>query len=96
MARFVGRRGDLVWGTYDYPVTLSQKTTLDGLKYMMRGLPRAKAWDEGIPEEYFCSQRPDNGDVVIGLHHNSVNVHRNGRITSNERRADGSLKCVAS
>lgn len=82
MALFSGRRGDLTWGIYDYPVTRTQKAALEGLKYMMSGLPRAL--DNVIPEGYFCSQRADNGTVIIGLHHCSVNVDRNGRITSNK------------
>jgi hypothetical protein len=47
----------------------------------MSGLPQSP---EGIPQGYFCSQRPDNGDVVMGLHHKSVTVDRNGRVTSNQ------------
>jgi|tagenome__1003787_1003787.scaffolds.fasta_scaffold12071519_1 hypothetical protein len=80
MAKFAGRRGDLTWGTFNYSVTRSQKATLDGLLYMMSGLP----WGDSLPREGFCSQRPDNGVVVIGLHHQSVSVHRSGRITSNQ------------
>lgn len=86
MAKFPGRRGDLKWGTYDYPVTRTQKATLDGLWYMMSGLPRAHPANGDMPEGYFCSQYHTNGDVVMGLNHHSVSVHRDGRITSNEKR----------
>lgn len=83
MAKYAGKRGDLTWGKYGYPVTRTQKAALDGLWYMMSKLPRA--YNSDIPAGGFCSQREDNGDVIIGLHYCSVNVHRNGRITSNER-----------
>lgn len=91
MSQFKGRRGDLKWGKYKYPVTRTQKETLDGLRYMMRGLPRAPVTNDDIthpssddiPVGYFCSQRANNGDVVIGLNNHSVSVHRSGRITSN-------------
>jgi hypothetical protein len=87
MAKFEGRRGDLVWGKYNYPVTRTQKAALDGIWYMMSKLPRG-IQQEGkwaLPDGGFYSQRPENGDVVIGLYHQSLNVHRNGRVTSNER-----------
>lgn len=84
MAKYLGKRGDLTWGKYDYPVTRTQKQALDGIWYMMSGLPKAYK-GSGLPEGGFCSQRPDTGDVVIGLHHQSVSVHRSGRITSNQR-----------
>lgn len=88
MAKFEGRRGDLTWGIYDYPVTKTQFATLDGLWYMMSGLPKGFGQDSkgayALPRGAFYSQRPDNGDVIIGLNHQSVSVHRNGRITSNE------------
>lgn len=84
MARFAGRSGDLKWGKYDYPVTKTQKATLDGLWYMMSGLPRAHPANGDMPVGYFCSQRPSDGVVIMGLHHQSVSVHRNGRITSNQ------------
>jgi hypothetical protein len=84
MAKYAGRRGDLKWGVYDYPVTRTQKASLDGLLYLMRGLPRAHAmydlWEAG-----FYSQNPNDGGVILGVNHQSVTVHRNGRITSNER-----------
>jgi hypothetical protein len=83
MTRFEGRRGDLTWGIYNYPVTQTQKETLDGLWYMMTGLPRAHPANGNMPKGFFCSQRPESGDVVIGLNHYSVSVHRSGRITSN-------------
>ena len=86
VTKFEGRPGDFSWGKYDYPVTRTQKETLDGLQYMMSGLPKSL---EGLPQGYFCSQRPDNGDVVIGLNHQSVNVDRNGRITSNQTQTEG-------
>jgi hypothetical protein len=85
MARFVGRRKDLTWGPYNYPVTRTQKEALDGLWYMMSGLPQSRSINGYIPEGYFCSQRPDTGEVIMGLHHHSVSIHRNGRITSNEQ-----------
>jgi hypothetical protein len=81
MAKFEGQPNDLVWGRRDYPVTRTQKATLDGLRYMMTGLPHSDHDD--IPQGYFCSQNESNGDVVIGLHHHSVSVHRNGRLTAN-------------
>lgn len=83
MAKYPGRRGDLTWGAYEYPVTASQKITLDALWYMMSGLPRASEISS-LPRGGFYSQRSDNGDVVIGLNHESVSVHRSGRITSNQ------------
>ncbi len=84
MAKFPGRRGDKVWGKFDYPVTRTQKETLDGLWYMMSGLPKS---DENLdlPTDAFYSQHPVSGDVVIGLVHHSVSVHRSGRLTSNEK-----------
>lgn len=84
MAKFAGRRNDLVWGKYDYPVTRTQKATLDGLWYMLSGLPRAYLSD--LPRGGFYSQNPDDGGVVIGLHHQSVTVRRTGRITSNQEK----------
>lgn len=87
MAKFAGRKGDLTWGVYDFPVTVTQKQALDGLWYMMSGLPlgfqQKGRW--ALPAGAFYSQRETNGDVVIGLNHHSVSVHRSGRITSNER-----------
>lgn len=83
MSIFPGRRADQKWGRYDYPVTKTQKATLDGLWYMLSGLPRAYENDR-LPQGGFYSQREDTGAVVIGLNHQSVSVHRNGRITSNE------------
>lgn len=81
--RFKGRRGDLKWGKFKYPVTRTQKATLDGLRYMMSGLPKAHPSNGDMPKGYFCSQRVDNGDIVIGLNNESVSVHRSGRVTSN-------------
>jgi len=88
MVKFAGRKGDLTWGKYDYPVTRTQKEALDGLLYMMSGLPK---WSPSngyplMPQGYFCSQREQDGAVVMGLNHHSVSVHRNGRITSNDRK----------
>lgn len=84
MAKFEGRRGDSTWGTYDYPVTLTQKKSLEGIWYMLSGLPKATGNLNGLPAEGFYSQDPGNGDVIIGLFHHSVYVHRDGRITSAE------------
>lgn len=36
---YPGKPGDLCWGPYDYYVTRTQKTTLNGLKNLMTGLP---------------------------------------------------------
>lgn len=81
--RYKGKPRDLKWGKYDYPVTPSQKKTLEALWYMMSGLPRSP--ENGFtPVGYFCSQRVDTGTVIIGLNHESINVHRSGHITSNE------------
>jgi hypothetical protein len=89
MAKFAGRRGDLKWGIYDYPVSPGQKATLDALWYLMGGLPKAFGQDKTgvyvLPQGGFYSQSEKNGDVIIGLHHKSVTVHRTGRITSNEK-----------
>lgn len=83
MAKFAGRRGDWKWGKYEYPVTRTQWESLDALMYMLSTLPRAyrqpELWQAG-----FYSQNPNDGGVIIGLNHQSVTVHRNGRITSNE------------
>src|SRR4051794_30217173 len=83
MAKFAGRPGDLKWGKYEYPVTPTQKLSLEGLVYLLHGLPRAldskDLWQGG-----FYSQNPRDGGVIIGLNHQSVTVDRNGRITSNE------------
>lgn len=83
MAKFAGRPGDRTWGKYDYPVTITQKASLDGLVYMLSGLPRAQnqpdLWQGG-----FYSQNPTDGGVIIGIEHQSLTVHRSGRITSNE------------
>lgn len=83
MARYKGKKGDLTWGKYDYPMTPTQKATLDGLLLFVNGLPRAynqpDLWQGG-----FYSQRVDTGAVVIGLNHQSVSVHRTGRITANQ------------
>jgi len=84
MAKFAGRKGDLTWGAYDYPVTKTQKATLDGVWYMMSELPRAPGGSGYLPDGLFYSQRPDNGVVIIGLFHCSISVHRNGRVTSNQ------------
>lgn len=84
MIRFKGRYDDLKWGAHNYSVTRTQKETLDGLWYMMRGLPRTNPLHGTIPEGYFCSQRLDNGAVVIGLHGHSVSVGRNGRVVGNK------------
>jgi hypothetical protein len=83
VTKFDSHRGDLKWGKFDYPVTKTQKATLDGLWYMMSGLPKAYD-DDGLPQGGFYSQNEKTGAVTIGLHHRSVNVHRSGRITSNE------------
>lgn len=80
MAKFPRRRGDLKWGVYDFPVTRTQKEALDGLWYMMGG---SGVYSE-MPQGGFYSQTPSNGDVVIGMNHRSINVHRSGRITSNK------------
>lgn len=85
MARFTGRRNDLVWGKFDFSVTRTQKATLDGLWYMLSGLPRVYMAGD-LPAGGFYSQREDTGDVVIGLYHQSVSVHRNGRISSNQEK----------
>jgi hypothetical protein len=86
MGKFPGKPGDQVWGVYDFPVTFTQKQALDALWYMMSGLPRGfqqkGRW--ALPAGAFYSQRETNGDVVIGLNHHSVTVHRSGRLTSNE------------
>lgn len=83
MGKFAGRRGDLKWGRYNYPVTKTQKATLDGLWYMMSELPRAYGGGQSLPQGGFYSQMEDSGDVIIGLFGRSVSVHRNGRITGN-------------
>lgn len=83
MAKFRGLPGDLTWGVYNYPVTRTQKETLEGLHYMMTGLPRAHPANGDMPQGYFCSQRESNGAVVVGLHHHSVSVYRTGRIRGN-------------
>lgn len=86
MSQFKGRRGDLTWGKYEYPVTRTQKETLDELRYLMTGLPHVGIPNENLPKGYFCSQRPDNGEVVIGLHGYSVSVRRNGRLLNRSDR----------
>lgn len=73
---------DTMWGRYDYWVTEEQKETLDGLWYLLRGLPRAYDNPDSLPVGGFYLQQP-TGDVVIGLHHCSVTVHRNGRLSVN-------------
>lgn len=79
MANFEGRRGDLKWGVYDYPVTNTQKISLDGLWHMMGGNgPYSET-----PKGGYYSQDSSNGDIVIGMDHRSVRVHRSGRVTSN-------------
>ena len=83
--RFAGRREDLTWGKFDYFVTKSQKSALDGLWYMMSGLPRSYDRQGASPEGSFYSQRPDTGAVIIGLHQCSVTVHRSGLIVSNQK-----------
>lgn len=86
MAKFKGRPGDLRWGKHNYPVTRTQKESLDGLEYILSSLPRAldspELWQAG-----FYSQSPNDGGVIIGLNHQSVTVDRNGRVTSNEERS---------
>jgi hypothetical protein len=84
MAKFVGRRGDLKWGPYDYPVTKTQKITLEGLHNIMKGVPRTNRGK--MPAGYYGSQRPSDGGIIVGLNHYSVTVHRNGRITSNREK----------
>jgi hypothetical protein len=87
VATFKGRKGDLKWGVYDYPVTYAQKQALDGLWYLLSGLPRVSGPQDGVwalPEGGFYSQRPNDGTVIIGLHNRSVSVTRRGLIRSNQ------------
>lgn len=88
MAKFAGRRGDLTWGKYAYPVTKTQKDALDGIWYMLKGLPRGieQTGYWALPEGGFYSQNLENGSVIIGLHHNSATVYRSGHVVSNEFR----------
>lgn len=83
MAKFAGRRGDLKWGRHDYPVTQTQKVSLDALLNLMSGLPRAynqpDLWEHG-----FCSQNAGHGGVIFGVNHQSVTVGRDGRLYSNQ------------
>lgn len=87
MIRYLAKRGDVTWGVYDYPVTRSQKETLDALCHMLGGLPRVTArtavGSAALPKGAFYSQHPETGEVMIGLHHRSVSVHRTGRMTPN-------------
>ncbi len=79
------RKGDLVWGRFDYSVTRTQKATLDGIWNLFRSLPRGyDSPDDGSPQGGFYSQNPSTGAVIVGLNHRSVTVHRTGRITSNQ------------
>jgi hypothetical protein len=59
LAKFKGRRGDLKWGVYDFPVTRTQKAALDGVWYMLRTSARAYnpvAEDGELPQGGFYSQ----------------------------------------
>lgn len=86
MAKFEGRSDDLVWGKYDYSVTRTQKQALDGLMHVLYGLSpgQINRGDRDLPNGGFYSQRPNDGAVLIGIHHRSVTVYRSGRIKSNE------------
>lgn len=83
MAKFAGRRGDLKWGVYDFPVTRTQKAALDALWFIMGGGGTYSV----LPADGFYSQTESDGTVIIGLNHRSVNVHRDGRVTSNRKEA---------
>jgi len=82
---FRGPKGDLTWGTYKYSVTRTQKSSLEGLWHLFKSLPKGNSLDgdRGLPTGGYYSQRPDTGIVIIGLDHQSVSVHRSGRITVN-------------
>lgn len=81
--RYRGQTEDLTWGKYDYKVTRTQKQALDGLLYVVYGLSPGQI-HRGLPNGAFYSQRPNDGAVLIGIHHRSVTVYRSGRIKSNE------------
>ena len=71
--RFKARYGDLRWGPYDYPVTPTQHETATSLEGLIKR--------EG--QDFFCSQRPDNGTIIMGTNHRSVDIRRDGRVYSN-------------
>jgi len=81
VAKFPGRRADLKWGKYDFPVTFAQKTKLDALGYLVSGLP--VTFEANLPDGLFYSQNPRDGSVIFGLNHRSVTVYRSGRIVAN-------------
>lgn len=80
MAKFEGRRGDLKWGKYDYPVTKSQWCNLMALEGLFKkALPPAignpDLWKNG-----YYSQDRENGDVIIGFNNEAVRVTRSGQV----------------
>lgn len=82
MGIFAGRHGDMQWGKYDYPVTSTQCETLDGIWFLLTGLPisqMSRVHGVGV----FYSQTESDGVVIIGREHRSVSVDRNGRVTGN-------------
>lgn len=79
--KFRRRYGDLMWGKFDYPVTPTQKKSLDGVAYVLGFSPGRTEREAGFT--YFYSQDPYSGEVIIGQNHRSLNVNRDGRITSN-------------
>jgi hypothetical protein len=81
MTRFIGSRNDVTWSEFRYPVTRTQKETLNGVWYLLSGTPNPQGNE--MPRGGFYSQRPDTGAVIVGLDHRSVTVHRTGRITVN-------------
>lgn len=87
MARdgFPGKSKDFKWGRYDYPVTKSQKRSLDALWYLLSGLPREYmgSFEDTLAEGSFYSQDAVTGNVTFGLCHKSVTVDRRGRLMSN-------------
>ena len=79
---FQPRRGDLRWGPFGYPVTKTQKASVEGVVFLLTSLPRAfganALWQKG-----FYSQNPRTGAIIMGLDHHSVSIHRDGRVTAN-------------
>lgn len=82
--KFKAKTGDLRWGKYDYPVTRSQKQSLDGIMNLFDTLLPRSSENPKMPHDGFYSQLPLNGAVIIGINHRSVTVNRHGRVISNQ------------
>lgn len=71
--RFEGRPDDLYWGPYDYSVTRSQRNACEAVAFLL---------DSESPG-FFCSQVRNDGTIIMGKGHRSVDIRRDGRVVTN-------------